>query len=310
MSKLLKDITPAFSARRLQLTRQYTNPHPYYAQYPGHKLHMDQNEKLQQYGVCEVAAIDGFSRKIMRLIPFSIKNNLAIYSQIYQPIVSKYSMWDTLRTDYGKEFYLCLYVQDNLSQQIPNLRRDPTRAPYKQTTSKRNLKAERVWPEVNQRVNYPLETALHNLVDEDLIDMEDATTKYCVSTVTRQVASYGLNNLVQSWNSHSVRGVGIPNELFANTWYGQPVPQDVLPSPQQAAQEYQSHGGRLTPFGQFGSDPIANNVILCQMRDEYFARDVPNIAMVMSCAGFENYVPFQEAVLKYIHITENLLQYN
>ena len=41
--------------RRAGLVRN-TNPLRYYAEYPGHKLHIDQNEKLQEYGVCHVIA--------------------------------------------------------------------------------------------------------------------------------------------------------------------------------------------------------------------------------------------------------------
>ena len=37
------------------------NTVPYQAAYSGHKLHMDQNEKLAMFGVTHVVAIDGFS---------------------------------------------------------------------------------------------------------------------------------------------------------------------------------------------------------------------------------------------------------
>ena len=42
-----------------------TNPIRYSANYYGHKLHVDQNEKLATYGVTRVLARDGYSGKIV-----------------------------------------------------------------------------------------------------------------------------------------------------------------------------------------------------------------------------------------------------
>ena len=45
----------------------------------GEKLHLDQNEKLVMFGVTHVAAIDGFSGKIVAFETMPIKNNLILY---------------------------------------------------------------------------------------------------------------------------------------------------------------------------------------------------------------------------------------
>ena len=58
-----------------------TNLVPYCADYAGHKLHVDQNEKpLVMYGVTHVAAVDGFSGMIVGFITMPVKNNVQIYS--------------------------------------------------------------------------------------------------------------------------------------------------------------------------------------------------------------------------------------
>lgn len=61
-----------------------TNPIPYEAEYFGHKLHIDQNEKLVMFGVTHVIAVDGFSGKIVAYTTMSVKNNLKIYEDIYR----------------------------------------------------------------------------------------------------------------------------------------------------------------------------------------------------------------------------------
>ena len=60
------------------------NPVPYRADYFGHKLHIDQNEKLVMYGVIHVCAIDGFSGKIASFLTIPVKNNIEIYTNLYR----------------------------------------------------------------------------------------------------------------------------------------------------------------------------------------------------------------------------------
>ena len=59
---------------------------PYIARFYGHKLHMDQSEKLAMFGVTHVIARDGYSGKIVASCTMPVKNNLAIYESIYRYI--------------------------------------------------------------------------------------------------------------------------------------------------------------------------------------------------------------------------------
>ena len=69
-------------------------------------MHFDQNEKLAMYGVTHVMAVDGFSRKIVGMITIPVKNSVAIYHTLMQPLLHQYGLWQQVRTDHGTEFAL------------------------------------------------------------------------------------------------------------------------------------------------------------------------------------------------------------
>ena len=94
-------------------------------------MHLDQNEKLIHFGVTYVIARDGFSGKIVGAAVMPRKNNLVIYDEVYRAAILEFGMWDQVRVDHGREFYLTLYIHEKLRAG----RGDPNVAPYVQTTS-------------------------------------------------------------------------------------------------------------------------------------------------------------------------------
>ena len=70
-----------------------------------------------------------------------------------------------------------------------------------------NLPAEHKWPEVNQRVVYPIKETLVRMENGPLINMYDPVVQFCVSFITLNVAEVGLKRVIGSWNSHSINGV-------------------------------------------------------------------------------------------------------
>lgn len=84
IGRSLATVNPTHHQRRRQNTARQTNPIPYRADYFGHKLHIDQNEKLVMYGVTHVIAIDGHSRYIVAGNTRPVKNNVLIYEEIYR----------------------------------------------------------------------------------------------------------------------------------------------------------------------------------------------------------------------------------
>ena len=71
------------NARRTATARQ-TNPVPYHADYFGHKLHLDQNEKMVMFGVTHICAVDGYSGMIVGFVTMPVKNNIEIYAHLYR----------------------------------------------------------------------------------------------------------------------------------------------------------------------------------------------------------------------------------
>ncbi|XP_057191201.1 uncharacterized protein LOC130555134 [Triplophysa rosa] len=183
-------------------------------------------------------AIDGFSKKVVGHSTMPIKNNIIIYEEVYRPAVLSYGLWDQVRVDCGKEIYLTLFIQEKLAEHGFN----PQRQPYIQTPSTWNHVIERMWSEVNARVNYPLKSALVQPVNQEELDMEDNTYKYCVSNLKCQIARVGITNVKEAWNAHRIPGKGIPNEL-AKEGCPAKLQEDYLPIGTVAADLYQQELG-------------------------------------------------------------------
>ena len=60
------------------------NPNVYKADYFGHNLHVDQNEKLVMYGITHVVVLDGYFGMITSYTAMSIKTNLPIYEKMFR----------------------------------------------------------------------------------------------------------------------------------------------------------------------------------------------------------------------------------
>ena len=77
-------VNPQYHIVRRDSTTRSLNSIPYIADYFGHKVHIDQNEKLVMYGVTHVCTIDGYSSKIVAFIMTPIKNCIEIYLHLYE----------------------------------------------------------------------------------------------------------------------------------------------------------------------------------------------------------------------------------
>lgn len=148
----LSVLYPHAHHQRAVVSYQHINPLPYRAPHFGEKLHFDQNEKLNMFGVIHILAIDGFSRKIVGLISIPQNNPIIIFDCLFRPLLEQYGIWDQLRMDHGTEFNLLISVQYSIAHFRVN------HHPYcvLQSTFRQNYRAEPIWHEINSRINYPI----------------------------------------------------------------------------------------------------------------------------------------------------------
>ena len=145
----------------------------------------------------------------------------------YREMVMTYGLWDQIRVDQGKEWMLLLFINEHLS----HLRNDCSRPPHLQSSSKQvamlftfvmvklkmqmycqqNHMVERIWVEVNARVNYPIKQVLVDMLDSGDFSLDREMHKFCVSWFTVQVASSGIELFVAAWNNHPIPGKNLRN---------------------------------------------------------------------------------------------------
>ena len=89
--------------------------------------------------------------------------------------------------------------------------------------------------------------------------MQNEATKFSVSWTTIQVASVGLIQSIQAWNSHRIDGPngGVPNRLADEHHNTTGVPDGTSPSVDDAVTVYETSGGHLLRDSLFGVDPLS-----------------------------------------------------
>lgn len=79
----------------------------------------------------------------------------------------------------------------------------------------KNHIAERVWVEVNARVNYPVKACLIALQEAGDINMDCPHEKYCISWFTVRVCAVGASMVVNAWNHRPSSGTSTCTTVIA-----------------------------------------------------------------------------------------------
>ena len=93
------------------------------------------------------------------------KNPIEIYNLLFRPLLHSQGLWDQVCGDHGTKFALILTAQRSLS----HLRRNQSCEPVLCSLSRLNHRVEHLWPEVNQRINYPVKRLLIAMENEEEI---------------------------------------------------------------------------------------------------------------------------------------------
>ena len=128
------------------------------------------------FGVTHILAIDGYSHKIVGFSTIPQKNSIVVYDMLFGLLLLSQGLWEQVRVDHSTEFTLVATAQSYLSP----LHHTQTHQPIFQSLSHNNHRAERIWPEINQHVNYPIKRVIINMENTEVTNMSDEVTKYCV----------------------------------------------------------------------------------------------------------------------------------
>ena len=79
---IITESCPVHHQCRRAETSRHMNPHLYVANYYGHKVYLDQNEKPSMFEVTHIMAIDGYSSKIVFLVTIPLKNCSLIHEHV------------------------------------------------------------------------------------------------------------------------------------------------------------------------------------------------------------------------------------
>jgi len=106
--------------------------------------------------------------------------------------------------------------------------------------------------------------------------------------------------------SISLTEKGIPNVLMDRKNRTAKVDPAMIPSVQDAVQQYESLGGTLTTFSPFGIDPLESNAHLRQMRHDLFFAKYPTFDPFFHGVVNNQDSLFRQGLVYFIQITERL----
>ena len=206
------------------------------------------------------------------------KNAITIYGTIMRWLLLSDGILDQLSSDHGTEFALVSTVQEHLASH----RTHQQRLPVLQTTSRQNHRAERIWPEINLRINYPVKAVLISMENEEIVDMRNPIYKFAVSWVTIRVVASPIASFIQAWNSHRIPGQagGVPNALSEMTRQTNVLHVSQVPSVIEAVDLHEYTHGRLTRESTHGQDPIQDFPSLQALRERDFSSVYPSVQAV------------------------------
>ena len=107
---------------------------------------------------------------------------------------------------------------------------------------------------------------------------------------------------------HTYVGVNkdIPNVLMIRNNQAKPIDSGLIPITDEAIRMYQSLGGNLTLFGEFGKDPLMERQDLSRLREERFFERWPRFEDIFHAVVNNNNTLFHDSLLFFIDVSMQL----
>lgn len=171
---------------------------------PDHVWHIDGHDKLKPYGLCIHGCIDGFSRKVLWLKASPSNNDPIIIASFFVDTIKHLELQPAIiRSDRGTENVNVAAIQEFLGGK------------HFYGTSQTNQRIEALWSILLYRGGlHGWREHFQELVADAQFtgsDIDIACVRYCYQDLLQQE----LNDFVNYWNTHNIRGVGKPDILHS-----------------------------------------------------------------------------------------------
>ena len=99
---------------------------------------------------------------------------------------------------------------------------------------------------------------------------------------------------------------GVPNVLMSNNNQAAQLDPSIIPTPDDALQQFQDCGGDITVLNSFGHDPLELRPDLITEREDLFFQQNPTFDEIFHSAVNGNDLPFKTSLLDFITISKQL----
>ena len=203
--------------------------------------------------------------------------------------------------NYGRKFNLVIFVQQLLSV----YRNDDSRESCKQTRSTKSYIEQRLWPEVNMKINYPLKCAINHIAENEDLDISDEILTFCFSWVILYSSVDAVNHLLNSWNHYRVPDpvgcVSIEN-MLGTTRTAKVIDWLTRTTP-EAVKMCEGNGGVLNRNAEFDYDLLIHREDLYQLRETLLKANAPTPTEIFSEVAHCRYTKLYVALRLFHRIT-------
>ena len=186
----------------------------YNAPYFQYSWHTDLNCKLVDLSIFWTACVDGATRTVTWFEPIADRRPLTVFPY-FESAVRALGMPDQLITDHGKENVLMAFACNLVQGMMPD---PPLRPAHVAVMSIVNVRVERLWGDVNVRVNRYVRMWAFHLEGQHNFNPSDPIHLGAFHRVTMPALKAAAATYMQSRNNRRIKGpnAGIPARLMTS----------------------------------------------------------------------------------------------